>query len=213
MILHLFLFFFLRLFFPLNVFNDVSLCCLSVFVSILHFCVRLYLCICVYHISAPSFKIISSNPLWSESVSLSISAVIGWELGTRQTSRPSFSGTFFISFFFAALFNNHVSFCGYYTSCSSLWALLCIPLSSRWVFLCHFGVIPYLWWFCWVILSFGLFWRVFQCVCRCYSWVLVLMNIFDWVLSSFRFYHYSAVHVLGFIRVSLHAVAKSLSLY
>lgn len=171
------------------------------------------LCICVYHISAPSFKIVSSNPLWSESVSSSISAVIGWELGTRQTSRPSFSGTFFISFFFAALSNNHVSFCGYYTSFSSRWALLCIPLSSRWVFLCHFGVIPYLWWFCWVILSFGLFWRVFQCVCRCYSWVLVLMNIFDWVLSSFRFYHYSAVHVLGFIRVSLHAVAKSLSLY
>lgn len=134
--------------------------------------------------------------------------MIGWELGTRQTSHPSFSGKFFISFFFAALFNNHVSFCGYYTSFSSLWALLCIPLSSRCVFLCHFGVIPYLWWFCWVILSFGLFWRVFQCVCRCYSWVLVLMNIFDWVLSSFRFYHYSAVHVLGFIRVSLLLLSR-----
>lgn len=145
------------------------------------------LCICVYHISAPSFKIVSSNPLWSESLSLSISAVIGWELGTRQTSHPSFSGTFFISFFFAALFNNHVSFCGYYTSFSSLWALVCIPF----LYFCHFGVIPYLWWFCCVILSFGLFWRVFQCVCRCYSWVF-------WWISLTGF-----CHLFGFIIILL----------
>lgn len=172
------------LFFPLNV---LMMSLFVVFVSILHFWVRLYsvylFVIYLHH------HLKSSNPLWSESLSLSVSAVIGWELGTRQTSLSSFSGTFFISFFFAALFNN-VSSCGYYTS-------LCVPLSSRWVFLCHFGVIPYLWWFYWVILSLGLFWRD----------ILVLMNIFDWVLSSFRFYHYSAV------RVSLYAVAKSLSLY
>lgn len=172
------------LFFPLNVFNDVSLCCICEHFALLSpfvFCVFVFVIYLHHHLK-------SSNPLWSESLSLSVSAVIGWELGTRQTSLSSFSGTFFISFFFAALFNN-VSFC-YYTS-------LCVPLSSRWVFLCHFGVIPYLWWFYWVILSLGLFWRD----------ILVLMNIFDWVLSSFRFYHYSAV------RVSLYAVAKSLSLY
>lgn len=173
------------------------------------------LCICVYHISAPSFKMVSSNPLWSESLSLSLSLLwLDESWGTRQTSHPSFSGTFFISFFFAALFNNHVSFCGYYMSFSSLWALVCIPLSSRWVFLVllslwgnYLSVV--------VLLGYFEFGAVMQSFSVCLSLLLssLLMNIFDWVLSSFRFYHYSAVHVLGFIRVSLYAVAKSLSLY